>query len=270
MCDTQTTDTTAVMESVKAQLIPVFIMGKRYDVPDSLTIMKAMEYAGYKYIRGAGCRGGICGACATVYRLPGDYRIKVGLACQTVVEPGMHLTQIPFYPATRVAYNIEEMQGIAEEVWKLYPELFRCLACNACTKVCPMDVRVMDYVSAIKQGDLRKAAQLSFDCIQCGLCTTRCMAEMSQYHIAQMVRRLHGKYLAPQSTHCDEQVQAIADGLYDEAVETMKAFGFVDPSTHEITNDIKKLKELYVKRQMEPHAAADSWSPDDKYATLTN
>ena len=270
MSDTQTIDTSTAVEAVKLEMIPVFIMGKRYDVPDSLTIMKAMEYAGYKYIRGAGCRGGICGACATVYRLPGDYRIKVGLACQTVVEPGMHLTQIPFYPSTRAAYNLEELEGLAEEIWKLYLELFRCLACNACTKVCPMDVQVMDYVAALKQGDLEKATEISFDCIQCGLCTTRCMAEMSQYHIAQMARRLRGKYLTPRSEHCDKQVEAIANGLYDEAVTSLVAFGFVDPATHEISDDIKKLKELYVARQSEPHAAEDSWTPDDKHATLTN
>ncbi|HHW44197.1 MAG TPA: 4Fe-4S ferredoxin, partial [Desulfotomaculum sp.] len=27
-------------------LIPVYIMGKRYDVPEGLTIMKALEWAG--------------------------------------------------------------------------------------------------------------------------------------------------------------------------------------------------------------------------------
>ena len=41
------------------------------------------------------------GACGTVYRKPGDYHIRVGLACQTVVEPDMYLTQIPFFPANR-------------------------------------------------------------------------------------------------------------------------------------------------------------------------
>ena len=46
-------------------------MGKRYEVPSSLTIQKALEYAGYQLIRGCGCRGGICGACGTVYRIPG-------------------------------------------------------------------------------------------------------------------------------------------------------------------------------------------------------
>jgi hypothetical protein len=37
-----------------------------------------------------------------------------------------------------------------------------------------------------------------------------------------------------------------------------------------MSDDIKKLKELYVNRQMEPHAAEDSWAPDDKHATLTS
>ena len=51
--------------SIQAKMIPIFIMGKKYEVPETLTIMKAMEYAGYKYIRGCCCRGGICGACRT-------------------------------------------------------------------------------------------------------------------------------------------------------------------------------------------------------------
>ncbi len=75
-------------------------------MPETLTIMKAMEYAGFNFIRGAGCRGGICGACPTVYRKAGDYKLHFGLACQTVVEPDMFLAQIPFYPANRAAYDI--------------------------------------------------------------------------------------------------------------------------------------------------------------------
>ena len=59
-------------EKKSKELIPIYLMGKRYDVPPSLTIQKAMEYAGYQLVRGCGCRGGICGACGTVYRLPGD------------------------------------------------------------------------------------------------------------------------------------------------------------------------------------------------------
>ena len=184
-------------EEVQADLIPIYIMGKRYLVPDTLTIMKAMEYAGYQFIRGCGCRGGICGACSTVFRKEGDYKIYTGLACQTVVEPNMYLTQLPFYPALRQSYDYAAADPQAETIHALYPEIFRCVACNACTKVCPMDVQVMDYVSAIKQGDLKKATELSFDCIQCGLCASRCMGEMPQYHLGQVARRTPDFEAAP-------------------------------------------------------------------------
>jgi hypothetical protein len=69
----------------ESDMVTIYIMGKSYEVPSNLTIMKAMEYAGYRLIRGCGCRGGFCGACGTVYRTKGDYKLKAGLACQTVV-----------------------------------------------------------------------------------------------------------------------------------------------------------------------------------------
>lgn len=269
MSETETLKEEQVKPEVKANLIPVYIMGKRYDVPDSLTIMKAMEYAGYKYIRGAGCRGGVCGACATVYRKPGDYHIRVGLACQTVVEPEMYLTQIPFYPANRAIYKWEELKGEAEDVFKAYPELFRCLACNACSKVCPMDIPVMDYIAEIKRGNLDKAAEISFDCIQCGLCATRCMGEMAQYHIAQMVRRIRGKFIAVPSVHCDEQVEAIKSGYYDEAVDELVALGTIDPFDDSTkTPEIEKLIQLYKDREGEPHTSDETWKPQSDHALL--
>ena len=77
------------------ELVPIFFMGKRYKVPASLTIQKALEYAGYQHVRGCGCRGGVCGACGTVFRIPDSYKLQVGLACQTVVQPGMHLMIMP-------------------------------------------------------------------------------------------------------------------------------------------------------------------------------
>jgi succinate dehydrogenase/fumarate reductase-like Fe-S protein len=235
--------------AIKPTLIPIFIMGKKYEVPESLTIMKAMEYAGYKFIRGCGCRGGICGACATVYRKPGDYHILVGLACQTLVEPGMYLTQIPFFPANRATYDFKSISSDPEEVYKKYPELFRCVACNACTKVCPMDIQVMDYVASIKQGDFEKATELSFDCIQCGLCASRCMGELPQYHIAQMVRRITGSKIRPRAQHLKEMVESINSGKYGGAIERLKK------------TDTDSLRRLYLDREMEPAEAPDDWKP---------
>ena len=235
---------------IESKTIPIYVMGKQYEVPETLTIMKALEYAGYQYIRGCGCRGGVCGACATVYRTAGDYKIRTGLACQTVVEPEMYLTQIPFYPANRAAYDFEELAPTPESIFKLYPELFRCVASNACTKVCPMDVEVLDYVSALKQGDIEAATQISFDCIQCGLCASRCMGEMAQYHIAQLARRLYGGKLAPKAEHLQKMCDDIDAGAFNDELEKVKAMGE------------DELKKIYTEREMEPAMADESWKPE--------
>ncbi|MCP4634792.1 MAG: 4Fe-4S dicluster domain-containing protein [candidate division Zixibacteria bacterium] len=243
--------TTTESPAIEAKMIPIYIMGKKYDVPNTLTIMKAMEYAGYQYIRGCGCRGGVCGACSTVYRKPGDYKIYSGLACQTVVEPEMYLTQLPFYPANRAVYDFGVMEGTPEEVFALYPELFRCVACNACTKVCPMDVEVMDYIAAMKRGDIKAAAEISFDCIQCGLCASRCMGELPQYHIGQLARRINGAYLTPRSEHLKTMVGNIEAGRYTEGLNEMKAM------------DEETLKKTYTAREMEPAQTGEDWTPKD-------
>ena len=82
-------------------MIKIYIMGTSYEVPAGLTIMKAMEFAGFKITRGAGCRAGFCGACATVYRKAGDFRIYAALACQTPAEDGMVLVQTSFCSRTQ-------------------------------------------------------------------------------------------------------------------------------------------------------------------------
>lgn len=224
-----------------AEMVKIYIMGKMYEVPGSFTIMKAMEYAGYRYIRGCGCRGGFCGACGTVYRLPGDYRIKVGLACQKIVEDGMYLTQIPFYPANRATYNLEELTPNVGTLLKLYPELSRCLGCNTCTKVCPQDINVMDYMNAAMRGDIEKVAHMSFDCIMCGMCTSRCPAETVQYNVAILCRRLYGRHIIPRDKHLPKRVEEILAGKFDQELEELKKL------------DRAALQKLYDGREFEPN-----------------
>ena len=235
-----------------AKTIPIYVMGKKYEVPETLTIMKAMEYAGFTFLRGCGCRGGICGACPTVYRKEGEYKLRFGLACQTVVEPNMYLAQLPFYPANRAVYDIENIEPTPEAIYALYPELFRCVACNSCSKACPMGVEVLDYISALKQGDIAKAAKLSFDCIQCGLCASRCMGELPQYHIAQLARRMYGKFIMPRAEHMQKRVAEIDSGKYDALLERLT----------QMSKD--ELEKLYKEREREPDMAAQgTWMPQD-------
>ena len=221
-------------------MVGIYIMGKKYQVPNNLTIMKAMEHAGYRLVRGCGCRGGFCGACGTVYRTKGDYKLKAGLACQTMVEEDMYLTQIPFFPANKALYDVEKLKPTAEEVIRQYPEIFRCLSCNTCTKICPQDIEVMNYVNAALRGDIEKAADMSFDCIMCGLCAARCPGEIVQYNVGVLCRRLYARHIAPQAQHLKDRVKEISEGKFDSEVKKL------------ISADKKTLRKLYDEREIEP------------------
>ena len=119
------------------EMVHVTLLGKRYTVPASLTIMDAMEYAGFKLIRGCGCRSGFCGACAVVYRMLGKTEIKVALACQTKVEEGMCVGRLESYPVNKRRYNVDELSRDENIVGHLYPEIYSCIGCNTCTKSAP-------------------------------------------------------------------------------------------------------------------------------------
>lgn len=221
-------------------MVDIYIMGERRPVPASLTILQAMEYSGYKLIRGVGCRGGFCGACATVYRMPGDYHLKFALACQTRVEPGMQLAMVPFFPAHRARYRLSELKGEGHEVLDLYPELLRCFGCNTCTKSCPQDIDVLGYVSAMVRGDITAAADISFDCIMCGLCVSRCPAELVKHNAAMLSRRLQGRNLAPKSAHLATRRAEVKAGKFTVELAALK----------KETQD--GLKKRYAAREIEP------------------
>lgn len=200
----------------------VFIMGKAHKVPADATIMGAIEYAGYQIKRGAGCREGFCGACATVYRLPGDYKIYTGLACTTLVEEGMWLSQLPAIPDQKPIYNLNKLEPNVSTFQKLYPELFRCVACNTCTKACPQDLEVMDYIQAAIRGDIEMAMDLSFDCLSCGLCAIRCPAEIVQYNVGLLAKRLYGKYLSKESKQLKKRIKEVKGHKYDKEYKEFK------------------------------------------------
>jgi formate hydrogenlyase subunit 6/NADH:ubiquinone oxidoreductase subunit I len=223
----------------KTQLATVFIMGKAHKVPAEATIMGAIEYAGYQIKRGAGCREGFCGACATVYRLPGDYKIYTGLACTTLVQEGMWLAQLPVIPAQKPVYELKELKPMVETFQKLYPEVFRCVACNTCTKACPQDLEVMDYIQAAIRGDVEKVMDLSFDCLSCGLCAIRCPAEIVHYNVGLLGRRLYGKYLSKKTESLEKRIQEVKEKKYDKEYKVMMKLNKAD------------LKKKYYERDSE-------------------
>ena len=202
-------------------MVNVFLFGKRYQVPESLTIMKAMEYAGYQLVRGCGCRNGFCGACATIYRIKGQQELKTCLACQQQVEEGMYVATLPFFPLVKQVYDINQIKPTQQIMMQLYPEIYSCIGCNACTKSCTQELNVMQYIAYAQRGEYEKAAEESFDCVMCGVCSSRCPAGISHPQVAVLARRLTGKYLAPKSEHLVNRVAEIDAGDCKAALEAI-------------------------------------------------
>ncbi len=206
----------------QAKMINIYVMGKQYQVPEGLTILTALEYCGYRMIRGSGCRAGFCGACATVYNFKHDPQLRFDLACQKTVEQDMYLAQIPFFPASRSLYDLEELAATGDEVTALYPDLVKCFGCNTCTKACPQDLEVMWYVSDALRGDIAAVADKSFDCVMCGLCAARCPQGLVPYNVGLLCRRLYGRYLAADSQHLEDRIAEVKAGKYDDELTEMK------------------------------------------------
>ncbi len=226
-------------KSEQVDKVEVFIMGKSYKVPAGLTIMKALEYAGYRFVRGCGCRAGFCGACSTVYRIEDEQKLGFDLACQKVVEDKMYLVQLPFVPASKAEYDITKVKAEENTLITMYPEIARCVSCNTCTKSCPQDIEVMKYIQMAVRGDIARCAELSFDCIQCGLCAMRCPADIKHYHLSQFARRIRGRYLDPKSKNLEKRLKEISKKKYDANVEKL------------MNMDEKKIRELYSNREIE-------------------
>ena len=221
------------------KMINIYLYGKKYEVPASLTIMGAMEYAGYQLVRGVGCRCGFCGACATIYRIKGDTELKTCLACQTQVQDNMYVATLPFFPLVKQPYDIEKVKPTEQIMMQLYPEIYACVGCNACTKVCPQGLNVMQYIAYAQRGEYEKCAEASFDCVMCGICSSRCPAGITHPQVGLLARRLTGKYIAPRSEHLEKRVEEILNGDYKALLESL------------MQKPVEELKELYNNRVIE-------------------
>ena len=222
-----------------SNLVNVYFFGKKYEVPGDMTIMTAMEYAGYTLSRGCGCRHGFCGACATIYRIKGDNTLKTCLACQKQVEEGMYVASIPFFPTDKRTYDIQETKPTEKVMMELYPEIYSCIGCNACTNACTQDLNVMQYIAYAQRGEYEKCAEESFDCVACGCCSVRCPAEISHPMVGLLARRMVGKYIAPETEHLKVRVDEVNKGAYDELIENI------------MQKPITEMKELYNTREIE-------------------
>lgn len=97
----------------------------------------------------------------------------------------------------------------------------------------------MQYIAYAQRGDFEKCAEESFDCVMCGVCSSRCPAGISHPQVALLARRINGKYLAPATEHLKNRVQEIKDGTFEELLEKL------------MCKPISEMKELYNNREIE-------------------
>ena len=201
--------------------------------------MNAMEYAGYQLKRGCGCRNGFCGACATIYRIKGENQLKTCLACSQKVQEGMYIATLPFFPLVKQTYDINKIKPEQAVMMQLYPEIYSCIGCNACTRACPQSLKTMQYIAYAQRGDFKACADTSFDCIMCGCCSSRCPAGISHPQVAMLARRLNGKYIAPECGHLADRVKEINEGTFKQLIEDL------------MQKPVEELKQLYNNREIE-------------------
>ena len=97
----------------------------------------------------------------------------------------------------------------------------------------------MQYIAYAQRGEYEKCAEASFDCVMCGVCSSRCPAQISHPQVALLARRLTGKYLAPAAGHLTERVQEIENGSFAELMEAL------------MQKPLDELRELYNNRDIE-------------------
>lgn len=151
----------------------------------------------------------------------------------------MYVATLPFFPLVKEGYDIEKVRPDEQIMMQLYPEIYSCIGCNACTKSCTQGLNVMQYIAYAQRGEYEKCAEESFDCVMCGVCSSRCPAGISHPQVAELARRLTGKYLAPKSEHLEKRVEEIREGKFEAIIESL------------MQKPIEEMKELYNHREIE-------------------
>ena len=151
----------------------------------------------------------------------------------------MCVATLPFFPLEKKIYDITEIKPDMQVMMQLYPEIYSCIGCNACTKACTQSLNTMQYIAYAQRGEFEKCAEESFDCIMCGVCSSRCPAKISHPQVAILARRLTGKYLMPESAHLTNRVKEIENGDFNQMLEDL------------MQKPIEEIKELYNTREIE-------------------
>ncbi len=97
----------------------------------------------------------------------------------------------------------------------------------------------MQYIAYAQRGDFARCAEESFDCVMCGVCSSRCPAGISHPQVAMLARRINGKYIEKKSVELADMVARIEKGEFESLLKELEDM------------PADKIKELYNKREIE-------------------
>ncbi len=173
-------------------MIIIQLEGRKIRLPEGLTVIEALWDTGHDVKRGVGCLSGLCGACTVAFLEKGGKKVKFGLGCQKVVEEGLNVIMLPYFPSRVARYLLDVMEKPLEHLPEIYPELYTCNDCKACN-ICPEWINVAGVMKAAKDADYETATEHIMDCIMCGLCASRCPKGIAPQHVALFIQRALAK-----------------------------------------------------------------------------
>lgn len=123
-----------------SDFVSIDFMGKIYRVSKDLSLLGALVEIGWDSVKGLGCMGGCCGACATLYRLPGETHVQAGLACRIPVKEGISFSFAGQYHSPKPTYNLSEISDPKQALFDVFPEVTTCRKCDLCVQACPREL----------------------------------------------------------------------------------------------------------------------------------
>ena len=178
---------------------------------------------------------------------------KVGQYSREAVDAAKYLTQglaVTFDHMRRrpitVQYPYEKLIPSERYRGRIHYEFDKCIACEVCVRVCPINLPVVDWVMN-KETKKKELLNYSIDfgvCIFCGncveYCPTNCLSMTEEYELASFDRHsLNYDNVAlgrlPTNVTTDPSVQALIEFAYLPQ-------GEVDP--HDIPSDIPRCGKL--------------------------
>ncbi len=209
-----------------ANSITIELEGRKIKVPEGLTVIESLWDTGHDVKRGVGCLSGLCGACTVVYLEKDSKKVKFGLGCQKVIEDGLIVIMLPYFPSRVAHYLLTSMDSPLQHLAEIYSELYTCNDCKACN-VCPEWIDVARVMKAAKDEDYETATNHITDCIMCGLCASRCPKGIAPQHVALFIQRalvverlfppnLHQRLSEMESLKFEQELARVAAMVTDE------------------------------------------------------